>query len=101
MSIRRVLLAMFLALVVFSFPGSTQNSGGMIQGSILYTGVAPKAQLLSMAKDPNCLKINAGKKTFEDKLLVSPMGQVRNVFVHLKSGLSKKSFPVPAQPITL
>src|SRR5580765_228026 len=91
-----------LALFVFQkSPIESQNAGGAITGKITYAGAPPKPALLSMAKDPNCLKINAGKKTFEDKLIVGASGELKNAFISIKSGLPKKTYPAPAQPITL
>ena len=78
-----------------------QNIGGTIQGKIQYSGPPVKTALISMAKDPNCLKINAGKKMFQESLVLNSNGTVKNVFVHIKSGLGKRNFPAPSQPVTL
>jgi hypothetical protein len=97
--------AFFLFLLTLAVsqvrPVTGQSAGGTILGKVLYAGTPPKPGLLSMAKDPNCLKINAGKKTFEDKLVVGAGGMVKNVFVHLKTGVPRKNYPAPAQQISL
>lgn len=101
---KRLLIAVLLILLSLFFlksPIQSQTSGATIMGRILYSGTPPHPGLVSMAKDPNCLKINAGKKTFEDKLIVGPGGVIKNAFVHLKTGVPKKNYPAPAQPIVL
>ena len=101
---RKFLLTFVLFCVVclaVSLRLEGQRAGGTIQGKIQYAGAAPKGGLISMAKDPNCLKINAGKKVFQETLIVNPNNTIRNVFVHIKSGLPKKSYPAPAQAVTL
>src|SRR5215203_3743057 len=101
--LRRISL-IFLVLsltLLFHSTAHVQTSGGTIQGRILYSGEPPRPSLISMAKDPNCLKINAGKKTFEDSLVVSPSRQIKNAFIHLKAGLAKKSYPATTPPPSL
>jgi plastocyanin len=89
-------------LILFSALAQIEaQTNGTIRGKIVYGGSAPRPPLISMAKDPNCLKINAGKKIFDDTFMTGPGNSVQNVFVHLKSGLAQKSYPPPSQPVVL
>jgi hypothetical protein len=95
---------LFLMLVIFtSFPFmvQSQTNGGTIRGKIVFGGGPARPPLISMAKDPNCLKINAGKKIFDDTLITAAGNTVQNVFIYIKSGLQRTSYPAPSQSLQL
>jgi hypothetical protein len=98
------ILRIFLVLVLFiSFHINLQGqtNGGTIRGRIVFGGSPPRPPLISMAKDPNCLKINAGKKIFDDTLITAAGNTVQNVFVHIKSGLQRTSYPPSSKFVQL
>lgn len=74
------------------------QAGGTITGKVNFTGTASPNRLIQMGADPNCLKINAGKKVYQEVVVVNPNKTLKNVFVHIKSGLEGKTFSPPKEP---
>jgi len=68
--------------------GSAWGQGGTIIGTIHLTATAPPNPVVRMGADPNCLKINAGKRVFLPLVNRSSDGGLENVFVYVKG-----SFP--------
>jgi plastocyanin len=66
-----------------------------ISGTVKFDGPAPKAAKIDMSQDSNC----AGSNTAEN--VVVSDGKLENVFVYVKEGLGDRSFPAPAEPVTL
>lgn len=74
----------FLILAV----GLAWGQGGTVVGTIHLTATAPPNPVVRMGADPNCLKINAGKRVFLPLVNRSSDGGLENVFVYVKG-----SFP--------
>jgi len=68
-----------------------------VHGKIVYHGPKMPRTLISMDSDPACEKANAGKKLYDEPLIVGQDGGVANVFVYVKTGLEGKKFEVPAE----
>jgi len=64
------------------------QSSGTIGGHVKLTGTPPPNAVIKMGADPNCLKINAGKRVVEQTVVRAPDGGLMNVFVNVKG-----SFP--------
>jgi plastocyanin len=60
------------------------QGGGTITGKVKLTGTPPQNEPIRMGADPNCLKINAGKRIVQEVVLKAADGGLANVFVHLK-----------------
>jgi plastocyanin len=69
-----------------------------ISGRVSFEGVAPAAQPIRMASDPNCEPHAANART---ETVVVNDGALQNVFVYVKDGLGNLRFPVPATPVVL
>lgn len=65
---------------------------GNITGSVKFDGAAPKMANIQMSADPYCQAQHPTPVTDED-VVVSPTGQLANVFVYVKD--IKGTFPVP------
>src|SRR5687768_3577193 len=74
-------------------------TAGNIAGKITFEGPAPKAAVVRMDSDPNCVK--PGVTTTEESVVVGDAGALRNVFVYVKDGLGNLRFPVPSETILL
>jgi len=98
---KTILLLLGLPLILFSPRFALAQSGGTIRGKIVFAGTPARSNLISMAKDPNCLKINAGKKVFEEALKLGTSNIVQNVFVHLKTGVPNQRYSPPADALVL
>ena len=66
-----------------------------IDGTVKFDGTAPKPAKIDMSQDANC----AGTNTAENVIVAD--GKLANVFIYVKDGLGNRTFPVPAEAITL
>jgi len=68
--------ALVAAALTVSSPSSiSAQQGGSIEGHVRVTAVPAANPIIRMSADPNCLKINAGKRVVQDTERVS--GTVR------------------------
>jgi plastocyanin len=80
---------LFISFTFFIFAvGVALGQGGTVVGTIHLTAAAPANPVVRMGADPNCLKINAGKRVFLPLVNRSSDGGLENVFVYVKG-----SFP--------
>jgi plastocyanin len=75
------------SLTVFAM-ASCWAQGGTVVGTIHLTGTPPPNPLIRMGADPNCARINAGKRVVQELVEKSADGALANVFVHVQG-----SFP--------
>ena len=95
---KRVWLPMIGSVIVTIAAGPrlhvSAQSGGTIAGHVKLTGTPPPNAVIKMGADPNCLKINAGKRVVQQTVLRAEDGGLMNGFVNVKG-----SFPqVPPSP---
>jgi plastocyanin len=76
-----VLIAAFVSAAAW-------GQGGTIVGTIHLTGTPPVNPIIRMGADPNCLKMNAGKRIVQNIVDRSSDGGLGNVFVRVQG-----SFP--------
>ena len=79
-------------------PTDTADGPGVVAGSVIFEGTAPKPRPLRTDSDPLC-KPEPGA-TF-DVLLVGPGNELQNVFVYVKDGLGTRTYPVASEPARL
>jgi plastocyanin len=73
-----------VALAVWAVPRTGTTAGaGTIKGRVLFTGTAIRNPLIGMGADPNCVKINAGTKVYQEIVSVNPNGTLANVLVSI------------------
>src|SRR5438552_7330922 len=74
---------------------------GTITGHVVFEGTPPPAETLRLGVDRACLQ-TAGTNAKSDAVLVSPKGDLRNVFVYIKDGVDPAySFDAPPKSILL
>ena len=56
-------------------------------------GTPPRNAPIQMGADPNCLKINAGKRVVQETVLQAADGGLGNVFVHVQGTFPQSSAP--------
>jgi hypothetical protein len=71
-----------------------------VTGKVLFVGEKPKLSRLMMDQDPVCVQKHSGPTYAEDGA-VNDNGTLPNVFVYIKEGAEKYSFPTPAEAIEL
>jgi plastocyanin len=80
--------------------GIDQASTGQVTGKVFFKGEAPKLATIMMDQDPVCASEHGAPVRVEDGAVNSD-GTLPNVFVYVKSGAEKDTFPTPAQPVVL
>lgn len=73
---------------------------GEIAGKVTFEGEKPKLTRIMMDQDPVCVSKHKGPVYAEDGE-VNANGTLPNVFIFVKDGADKYSFPVPSEPAVL
>lgn len=93
------LMSLAIGLILISTGGSLYGVG-KATGTVVYDGPVPRMRPIRMASDPICeMKHEEPART--EWLLAGENGELKNVFVYVKSGLGEKTFPVPDDPVTI
>jgi len=71
-----------------------------VSGVVRLDGPAPAAKPISMAKDPECLKMHPGGVSTEEAITGSD-GRLGNVIVYVSEGLGDRTFDPPANPVVI
>ena len=71
------------------------NTVATVDGTVKFTGTAPKPQKIDMSQDAAC----KGQNTSET--VVADNGDLANVFVYVKDGLGNYSFDTPKEAATI
>ena len=77
-----------------------QATVASVTGKILFQGAKPKLFRIMMDQDPVCISKHKGPVYAEDGM-VNDNGTLPNVFVYLKEGAEKYSFPTPPDSVEL
>lgn len=78
-----------------------RSGTGAITGIIRFQGNKPALQQIYMNKDPECVRENQGRKVYTQDGAVNANGTLPYVFVYIKSGALKASYPPPKKPVIL
>lgn len=92
-----------LALTVAVAAGLTGMAhAGSIKGTIKYDGPVPAStkQPIQMSADPACA-LKHKSPVLPEALVLGPGNTLGNAFIHVKSGVPDKAYPVPPQPVTI
>jgi len=76
------------------------GAAGTLTGRILFEGTPPPSQSVNMAKDPECVRENQGRKVFIQDGEVNTNRTLPNVFVYVKAGATGQ-FKAPSTPVVL
>lgn len=91
-----VLHAMAATLVALS------GTPGVIHGTVVYEGMAPRMQPIQLDADPKCVAIHEGQEPpHHDWLLLGEGQTVANVLVQVTQGVPEQDYPAPTEPVTL
>ena len=89
----------WLATIVLFLPLTAH--AGTIVGKVNFKGTKPAPTMIKMSADPKCVSMHSGKDVAADQIVVNPNNTLQWVFVYVKKGLEGKTFPVPAQKVTI
>ena len=96
---RKIFLIGFFMFALSLSLGSLGRAAA-ITGTIKYDGDAPTFKEIKMDADPICLT-HHDKPVLPQTLVLGPDKTMGNVFVHVVSGIPKKDYPVPAEPVVV
>lgn len=74
--------------------------GGEIVGKVVLKGTPPPERTIDMTPDPKCGALHTSAVTTRH-YVTGADGGLANVFVYIKSGLTEKNFPAPADGVVL
>lgn len=73
-----------------------------LSGAVTTSTKGVKTEVVKMAADPKCVELNQNKEVLRDDLVINSLGQIKDVFVYVKSGLKPSDIPpVDRSPKTL
>ena len=82
------------------FLWTAMASAATLTGTIKYDGPAPKFKEIKMDADPICITHHTAP-VYPQTLVLGDGNTLGNVFVYVKSGLTKTDFPVPQEPVVV
>ncbi|HWU37036.1 MAG TPA: carboxypeptidase regulatory-like domain-containing protein, partial [Candidatus Acidoferrum sp.] len=72
----------------------------VVTGVVKLDGPLPAVKPISMAKEPECMKMHPGGATTEEAITGSG-GTLGNVIVYVSEGLGSRTFDPPADPVVI
>src|SRR5437879_3511701 len=78
-----------------------QSTVAEITGKVGFQGDKPKLSVIHMDQDPVCVEKHQGQTVHVEDGEVNANGTLPNVFVYVKEGADKYTFPTPTEPLTL
>jgi hypothetical protein len=76
-------------------------TAGTIDGSVLVDGMPPPPEIIRIDGDATCVSISGGNERQTEFIVVGEGSSLQNVFVYVKEGLEKLTFPIPTTPVVL
>ncbi len=87
------------ALPPDAVPAGAVQGSATIRGRVLFAGDPPAPEPINMTSDAGCHGKEDGAT--REEILVNPDRTLRNVFVHVASGLDGRTFAPPERPVSL
>jgi plastocyanin len=72
-----------------------------IAGRARFAGAPPEPAFVRIDGDPSCVTLNGGDRQSADALVLGEENALENVFVYVKGGLEKTTFPIPNEPVVV
>jgi plastocyanin len=72
-----------------------------ISGRVRFVGTAPAAETVRIDGDKSCVTLTGSDQQPAEFIVLGSGDALQNVFVHVKEGLEKHTFPVPSAPVIL
>jgi hypothetical protein len=90
--------AVVATALIFSSPSSiSAQQGGSVEGHVKVTAVPAANPVIRMSADPNCLKVNAGKRVVQELVVRADDGGLANAFINVKGSFpNSPAAPAPA-----
>jgi plastocyanin len=83
-------------------PGASADTSApaVVAGVVRLNGPAPAAKLISMTKDPECMKMHPSGVPTEE-VVTGHDGTLGNVIVYVSEGLGDRTFEPPGNPVVI
>ena len=72
-----------------------------VVGRVRFEGAPPEPEFVRIDGDRACVTLNGGDRQSADAMVVGEDKTLENVFVYVKSGLEKATFPIPDEPVVV
>jgi hypothetical protein len=82
-----------------AIPAGQSIGAGEISGRVTFSGIVPPPEVINMSSDAACQARGEGQA--REDIVVGSNGALRNVFVHVVSGLGDRVFAPPPAPVVL
>ncbi|MCA1584324.1 MAG: carboxypeptidase regulatory-like domain-containing protein [Acidobacteria bacterium] len=76
-------------------------TAGALSGTVVLEGTPPAATVIRLDGDPTCAKLNGSSERTTDFLVMGENNSLQNVFIYVKEGVERLTFPAPADPVVL
>jgi plastocyanin len=76
-------------------------TAAIVTGRVMFEGPAPEREMLRIDADRACVSLNGSDEQPGESLLLGENSALQNVFVYVKDGLARRSFPVPSTPVVI
>ena len=76
-------------------------TAGRVTGRVRFEGPTPTPDVVRFSADKDCVTLNGTDKGPGDSILVGPDNALQDVFVYVKTGLERATFPIPGEPVVL
>jgi hypothetical protein len=94
------MLKTLVCLAVSFLVTAAAYGGQTVTGTIKFEGKVPTLRILTMDADPVC-EMKHTEPVRSEALVLGEGNALANVFVRVVSGLTKKVYPVPEEPVVL
>lgn len=81
--------------------GPDPATAATISGRVRFEGPAPAAEIVRLDADKDCVALAGAGEQPTEFIVLGNGDALTNVFVYVKSGLEKHTFPVPSAPVVL
>jgi plastocyanin len=77
------------------------STAARISGRVRVDGPAPTDDVVRIDADKHCVSLNGSDQLPSGAIVLGPGQALQHVFVYVKSGLEKTTFPIPNEPVVV
>ena len=81
--------------------GIDPATAAVVTGRVTFEGPAPEPETLRLDADRACVSLNGSGERRGESIVVGENNALHNVFVYVKDGLGRRSFPVPSAAVVI
>jgi plastocyanin len=81
--------------------GIDRTTAAVVTGRVQFEGATPDREVVRIDGDRNCVALNGSGQQPGESILLGENNALQNVFVYVKDGLGRQSFPVPSTPVVI